>query len=53
MRKLFHATAAVAALLAPSMTANAADIFARSPAYAFAPFSWTGFYIGGNIGGVR
>ena len=46
MRKLFHATAAVAALLAPSMTANAADIFARSPAYAFAPFSWTGFYIG-------
>jgi len=45
MRKLFHATAAVAALLAPSMTANAADIFARSPAYAFAPFSWTGFYI--------
>jgi len=30
MRKLFHATAAVAALLAPSMTANAADIFARS-----------------------
>jgi outer membrane immunogenic protein len=52
MRKLFHATAAVAALLAPSMTANAADIFARSPAYAFAPFSWTGFYIGGNIGGA-
>jgi len=52
MRKLFHATAAVAALLAPSMTANAADIFARSPAYAFAPFGWTGFYIGGNIGGA-
>src|SRR5258705_5599188 len=34
------------------MTANAADICARTPAYAFAPFSWTGFYIGGNIGGA-
>jgi outer membrane immunogenic protein len=61
MRKLFHTTAALSVLLATSMAANAADV----PPYAppppvYAPpvyvppafFSWTGFYLGGNIGGA-
>src|SRR5215471_9098997 len=57
MRKLFH-TAAVAALLALSMAANAAEVGARPPVYApppiyvAPPFSWTGFYLGANIGGA-
>jgi outer membrane immunogenic protein len=58
MRKVFHATAALSALLATSMAANAADVYARPryapppPVYAPPPFSWTGFYVGGNIGGA-
>jgi outer membrane immunogenic protein len=59
MRKLFHTTAALSALLATSMAANAADVRARPapyapppPVYAPPPFSWTGFYLGGNIGGA-
>jgi outer membrane immunogenic protein len=75
MRKLLQTTAALSALLASSMTANAADVYARPsappvyappvyappvyappvyapPVYAPPPFSWTGFYIGGNIGGA-
>src|SRR5215468_12786847 len=60
MRKLLHSTVALSALLATSMTANAADAYARPsspppyspPAYAPPPFSWTGFYVGGNIGGA-
>src|SRR5207245_1676476 len=58
MRKLFHTAAAAAALLALSMAANAAEVGARPPVYApppiyvAPPFSWTGFYIGANIGGA-
>src|SRR5262245_22588423 len=58
MCKLLNTTAAVAVLLALSMAANAADVGARTqpytlpPVYAPPPFSWTGFYIGGNIGGA-
>jgi outer membrane immunogenic protein len=57
MRKLFHTTAALSALLAISMAANAADVRARPyapppPVYVPPPFSWTGFYLGGNIGGA-
>jgi outer membrane immunogenic protein len=59
MRKLFHTTAALSVLLATSMAANAADVTARPaapyapppPVYAPPP-SWTGFYLGGNIGGA-
>lgn len=57
MSKLFH-TAAVAAALALSMAANAAEVGARPPVYApppiyvAPPFSWTGFYLGANIGGA-
>ena len=57
MRKVFHATAAFSLLLAMSVAANAADVGARPAPYAPPPpvnapppFSWTGFYIGGNIG---
>jgi outer membrane immunogenic protein len=58
MRKLFHTAAAIAALLALSMAANAAEVGARPPVYApppiyvAPPFSWTGFYLGANIGGA-
>jgi outer membrane immunogenic protein len=59
MRKLLHTTAALSALLVTSMVANAADVRARPapyapppPVYAPPPFSWTGFYLGGNIGGA-
>ena len=58
MRKLLHTTAAIAALLALLTAANAADVGVRPPvyqappAYVPPPFSWTGFYIGGNIGGA-
>src|SRR5260370_3794291 len=59
MRKLLYVTAALSALLVTSMAANAADVRARPAPYAppppvYAPpaFSWTGFYLGGNIGGA-
>jgi outer membrane immunogenic protein len=59
MRKLSDTIVALSALLATSMAANAADVGARPSPYAPAPpvytpppFTWTGFYIGGNIGGA-
>ena len=60
MRKLFHVAAALSVLLTTSMTANAADVYARPyapppyvpPAYVAPVFTWTGFYLGGNIGGA-
>ena len=54
MRKLFYATAAVSALLATSLETNAADLYVKAPPPAPMPppFSWTGFYIGGNLGGA-
>jgi outer membrane immunogenic protein len=59
MNKLLRATALTSLLLGTSFAANAADLppapMPRAPvAYmpAAAPvFSWTGFYIGGNLGG--
>ena len=57
MRKVLDMTAAPSALVATSMAANAADVTARPapyapppPVYAPPPFTWTGFYLGGNIG---
>ena len=55
MRKLLHATTALTALLATSLAANAADMYVKAappPAPQPPPFSWTGFYIGGNFGGA-
>jgi outer membrane immunogenic protein len=54
MRKLLHATAALSALLATSLAAGAADMHVKAPEPAPTPpvLTWTGFYIGGNIGGA-
>jgi outer membrane immunogenic protein len=58
VRKLTQAAAALSVLVATSMTANAADVTARPaptpPPQAYVPsvFNWTGFYVGGNIGGA-
>jgi outer membrane immunogenic protein len=60
MRKLVYASALSSLLLGTTLAANAADLPPAPPmaprapvAYIPAPppFSWTGFYIGGNVGG--
>ena len=56
MKKFLLATVALAALGAPA-PAFAADLGARpyynkAPAYAAPIYNWTGFYIGGHIGGA-
>src|SRR5262249_48399371 len=55
MRKLFDAIAALSVLLTTLMSANAADVPPYAPpvappVYVPPPFSWTGFYIGLNLG---
>ena len=54
MKKLTIAAVAGSALLTGIMTASAADMaYKAAPvAMAPAPFSWTGFYIGANVGGA-
>lgn len=49
--------AALAVLTLPSLAAHAADLPTTkgrppAPAPAYAPYSWTGFYIGGQLGGA-
>jgi outer membrane immunogenic protein len=57
MNKLLRATALTSLLLGTSFAANAADLppAPRAPVpympVAVPVFSWTGFYIGGNVGG--
>ncbi len=56
MRAGFHSSVAALALLTIPVAASAADL-KPAPVYTKAPmmapvFSWTGFYIGGNIGGA-
>jgi outer membrane immunogenic protein len=56
MRAAFHTSVAVLALLTIPVAARAADL-KPAPVYSKAPmmapvFSWTGFYIGGNLGGA-
>jgi outer membrane immunogenic protein len=52
MRRLLRAVALASATLTVSSLANAADLGPPPPAPipAYIPFSWTGFYIGGNAG---
>src|SRR5262249_30980351 len=59
MRHIAIAMIATTALFGLAQNASAADIRARpapyappSPVYAPPPFSWTGFYVGANIGGA-
>ena len=57
MRKPFRAAAALLGLLAASITAHAADMPVPpppvlQPVYVPPPFTWTGFYLGANIGGA-
>jgi outer membrane immunogenic protein len=58
MQTIFRAGVAVAMLLTIPMAANAADLgrAAPAPVYKAPPpvpvFSWTGFYLGGNLGGA-
>jgi len=57
MKKIFLATVAVVALGA-TVPALAADLgaaprtYTKAPAYAQPIYNWTGFYIGGHIGGA-
>lgn len=50
MKKLFIASAAVAALFGPH--AFAADMAVKAPPIAPPVYSWTGCYLGGNLGGA-
>jgi outer membrane immunogenic protein len=55
MSKLLHAVATISVLLVASVAANAADMqvpVKAPPPVMPLPFSWTGFYIGGNLGGA-
>jgi outer membrane immunogenic protein len=57
MRGLFLTTLASSALLVASIAAHAADMPVKAkpappPAPLPPPFSWTGFYVGGNVGGA-
>jgi outer membrane immunogenic protein len=57
MNRLLCASAITSLLLGMSLAANAADlppappVYRAPPVYAPPQFSWTGFYIGGNVGG--
>jgi outer membrane immunogenic protein len=53
MRTVFFVNVALVALLTIPMAARAADMHVKAPPPAAPqppPFSWTGFYIGGNVG---
>jgi outer membrane immunogenic protein len=54
MTKLFHSIATLSVLLVTVVGANAADMHVKAPPPAPLPppFSWTGFYVGGNLGGA-
>ena len=55
MKKLLLATAAMIAFAAPALAADLpARTYTKAPAYTApeAVYNWTGFYIGGNVGGA-
>ena len=51
MKRILLASAAAITIAAPAFAADlpAAPIYTKAPAYV-APYSWTGFYVGGNVG---
>src|ERR1700760_2956837 len=56
MKKLLFVSAAIAALGA-ALPARGADLpyrqpYQNAPAYAVPIYNWTGFYIGGHVGGA-
>src|SRR6266852_4790817 len=54
MKKFLLATVALAALGATAAPAFGADLgtYNKAPAYAAPLYNWTGFYIGGHLGGA-
>jgi outer membrane immunogenic protein len=54
MKKILLGTVALVAFAAPALAADlGARTYTKAPAYAPAPiYNWTGFYIGGHIGGA-
>ena len=53
MKKLSLAIAALAALAAPAFGADLGPrSYAKAPAYAAPIYAWTGFYVGGHLGGA-
>ena len=57
MKKLFFATVALAAVgaapaFAADLGARAIPITAKAPAYVAPIYNWTGFYLGGHLGGA-
>src|SRR3977135_1220453 len=53
MKKLLLATAAFAALGAPALAADLGPRgYSRAPVFAAPLYNWTGFYIGGHLGGA-
>src|ERR1700685_3901484 len=51
--KCVTGTALIAGALMFGNAASAADLPVKAPPPVVAPLSWTGFYVGGNIGAVR
>src|ERR1700738_432974 len=54
MKKFLLATVALAALGAPALGPDlgARPYYNKAPAYAAPLYNWTGFYIGGHLGGA-
>src|ERR1700728_1363457 len=58
MKKFLLATVALVALgatvpaLAADLPARSAPYYAKAPAYAAPIYNWTGFYLGGHLGGA-
>ena len=53
MKKFLLATVALAALAAPALGADlGARPYKKAPAYAAPLYNWTGFYLGGHLGGA-
>ena len=53
MKKLLLASAAFAALAAPAFAADLGPRgYTKAPVYAAPIYNWTGFYIGGHLGGA-